>query len=104
MAVLAHACAEPRAQGAAPGGANPSTGPCQQRIIVTFASAAENTEVAALAASAGVELNVISRPLPTTYVLDLAATVDCGAALTRLRNAAGVRAVEPDARRRLNQG
>jgi len=103
MAVLAHACAEPRAQGSSPA-ANNSAGPCKQRVIVTFASVAENSDVAALAASTGAELNVLSRPLPTTYVLDLAATVDCGVALTRLRNAAGVRAAEPGVRRRLNQG
>jgi hypothetical protein len=84
--------------------ATDSSGQCQQRIIVTFASEAESREVAALATSAGVTLNVVSHLLPTTYVLDLAATVACDVALTRLRNAAGVRAVEPDARRRLNQG
>ena len=103
LAVLAHACAEPRERGAAPP-ANDSSGQCQQRVIVTFADAAESSVVSALAASAGVGLEVVSHPLPTTYVLDLAATVHCDVALMRVRNAAGVRAVEPDARRRLNQG
>ena len=103
VAVLAHACAEPREYGAS-AAVSDSSGPCAQRIILTFATAAEGGEVAALAASAGVGLNVLSHPLPTTYVLDLAAKVDCDLALTRLRNAAGVRAVEPDARRRPNQG
>ncbi|MEO8467927.1 MAG: hypothetical protein ABI640_21615 [Gammaproteobacteria bacterium] len=103
VAVFAHACAEPPEHGTSPA-ASDSSGQCQQQIIVTFASAAESSEVEALAASAGVGLNVISHPLPATYVLDLAATVHCDVALMRLRNAAGVRAAEPDVRRRLNQG
>jgi hypothetical protein len=105
VAVLAQACAQPREPGASPaGGASTAGGQCQQRIIVTFTLAAENADVEALAASAGVGLTVVSRLLPTTYVLDLAATADCATALTRLRNAAGVHAVEPDARRRPQQG
>ena len=84
VAVLAQACAQPREQGASPvAGAAAATGQCQQRIIVTFARAAESGDVAALAASAGVGLTVVSRLLPTTYVLDLAATADCGVALAR---------------------
>ena len=102
VAVLAQACAQPREHGAAPAGST-AGGQCQQRVIVTFTLPAESAEVEALAASAGVGLTVVSRPLPTTYVLDVAATADCAVALTRLRNAAGVRAVEPDARRRLNE-
>jgi len=96
VAVLAQACAQPREQGASP--ADAADGQCQQRIIVTFASAAESDMVAALAASTAVKLNVVSRLLPTTYVLDLSAA-DCNAALLRLRGAAGVRAVELDSRR-----
>ena len=92
VAVLAQACAQPREQGAAAAG-----GQCQ-RIIVTFVSAAENDTVSALAATTAVKLNVVSRLLPTTYLLDLSAA-DCNAALTRLRGAAGVRAVELDSRR-----
>jgi hypothetical protein len=103
VAVLAQACAQPREQGAPPA-ATATAGQCQQRIIATFTLAAENADVEALAASAGVGLTVVSRLLPTTYVLDLAAPVECAVALTRLRNAAGVHAVEPDARRRPHQG
>ena len=102
VAVLAQACAQPREQGASPT-ASAADGQCQQRIIVTFAAAAESDTVTALAASTAVKLNVVSRLLPTTYVLDLSAA-DCNAALLRLRGAAGVRAVEPDSRRVPHQG
>jgi hypothetical protein len=102
VAVLAQACAQPREQGTSPA-ASAADGQCQQRIIVTFAAPAENDTVAALAAAAGVKLNVVSRLLATTYVLDLSAP-DCNAALLKLRGAAGVRAVEPDARRLPHQG
>jgi hypothetical protein len=98
---LAQACAQPREQGASPA-VGTADGQCH-RDIVTFAAAAENDTVAALAAATAVKLNVISRLLPTTYVLDLSAA-DCNAALVRLRNAAGVRAVEPDSRRVPHQG
>lgn len=101
IAVLAQACAQPREQ-VAPS-AHVADGQCQQRIIVTFAAAAESDVVASLAAAAAVKLAVVSRLLPTTYVLDLSAA-DCNAALLRLRNAAGVRAVEPDSRRVPHQG
>jgi hypothetical protein len=101
-AVLAQACAEPRVQAGSPA-AGAADGQCRQRIIVTFASAAENDTVAALAAATAVKLNVVSRPLPTTYVLDLSAP-DCNVALLKLRGAAGVRAAEPDARRLPHQG
>ncbi len=97
VAVLAQACAQPREQGASPA-ASAAGGQCQQRVIVTFAAAAENDTVAALASATAVKLNVVSRLLPTTYVLDLSAA-DCNAALVRLRGAAGVRAVELDSRR-----
>jgi hypothetical protein len=103
ITVLAQACTEPRQQAAATV-AGDAAGQCRQRIIVTFAAPAESDAVAALAASAGVGLTVISRLLPTTYVLDLAATADCSVALLRLRNAAGVRAVEPDSRRVPHEG
>ena len=102
VVVLAQACAEPREQAASPA-ASAADGQCRQRIIVTFAAAAESDTVAALAAATGVKLNVVSRPLPTTYVLDLSAP-DCNAALLRLRGAAGVRAAEPDSRRVPHQG
>jgi hypothetical protein len=102
VAVLAQACAQPREQGASRT-ASTADGQCQQRIIVTFAAAAGNDTVAALAAAAGVKLNIVSRLLPTTYVLDLSAP-DCNAALLRLRGAAGVRAAEPDSRRVPHQG
>jgi len=101
-AVLAQACAQPREHSASPA-ARAADGQCQQRIIVTFASPAENDSVAALAAATGVKLNVVSRLLPTTYVLDLAAQ-DCNAALLRLRGAAGVRAADPDSRRVAHPG
>ncbi len=101
VAVLAQACAQPREQGASPA-ATPAAGQCQ-RIILTFASTAESDIVASLAAAAAVKLAIVSRLLPTTYVLDLAAA-DCNAALLRLRNAAGVRAVETDSRRVPHQG
>jgi hypothetical protein len=94
---LAQACAQPREQGVSPA-ASTAAGQCQQRIIVTFALAAETDAVAALAAATAVKLNVVSRLLPTTYVLDLSAP-DCDAALKRLRGAVGVRAAQPDARR-----
>jgi hypothetical protein len=102
VAVLAQACAQPREQGALPA-ASAADGQCQQRIIVTFALAAETDTVAALAAATAVKLNVVSRLLPTTYVLDLSAP-DCNAALLKLRGAAGVRAAEPDSRRVPHQG
>jgi len=102
VAVLAQACAQPREQGASPV-ATAADGQCKQRIIVTFAAAAENDTVAALAAATAVKLNVVSRLLPTTYVLDLSAA-DCNAALLKLRGAAGVRAAEPDSRRVPHQG
>ena len=83
--------------------ASAADGQCKQRIIVTFAAAAENDTVAALAAATEVKLNVVSRLLPTTYVLDLSAS-DCNTALLKLRGAAGVRAAEPDSRRVPHQG
>ena len=92
-AVVAQACAQPRAQ--SPSAAN---GECRERIIVTFVNAVEPDTVSALAASAGVRLDVVSRLLPATYVLDMTAA-DCGLALERMRGAVGIRAVEPDARR-----
>ena len=101
VAVFAQACAEPREPGASP--APSSAVQCRQRVIVTFAAAAESEAVAALAAATGVRLAVVSRLLPTTYVLDLSAA-DCSAALGRLRAAAGVRAAEPDTRRVPHQG
>jgi hypothetical protein len=101
VAVLAQACAQPREQGGSSASAADSQ--CQQRIIVTFASSAESDTVAALAASTAVKLNVVSRLLPTTYVLELSAA-DCNAALSRLRGAAGVRAVELDSRRVAHPG
>ena len=102
VAVLAQACAQPREQATSPP-ANAAAALCQQRVIVTFASAADTDVVAALAAAAAVKLNVVSRLLPTTYVLDLSAP-DCNAAVKRLRSAAGVRAAEPDSRRVPHQG
>jgi hypothetical protein len=102
VVVLAQACAQPREQGASPA-ASAVAGQCEQRIIVTFAAVAEANTVAALAAATAVKLNVVSRLLPTTYVLDLSAP-DCNAALKRLRAAAGVRAAEPDSRRGPHQG
>ena len=101
VAVLAQACAQPREQ--AGSSSSSAAGQCQQRIIVTFAAAAENDSIAALAAATAVKLNVISRLLPTTYVLDLSAA-DCNAALVRLRDVTGVRAVELDSRRVRHQG
>ena len=101
VAVLAQACAQPREQGGS--SAASAAGQCQQRVIVTFAAAAENDTIAALAAATAVKLNVISRLLPTTYVLNLSAA-DCNAALVRLRDATGVRAVELDSRRVRHQG
>ena len=83
--------------------ASTAAGQCKQRVIVTFAAAAENDTVAALAAATAVKLNVVSRLLPTTYVVDLSAA-DCNAALVRLRGAAGVRAVELDSRRVPHEG
>ena len=97
VAVLAQACAQPREQGASHA-AGTVAAQCQQQIIVTFAVAAENDRVVALAAATDVKLNVVSRLLPTTYVVDLSAA-DCNAALVRLRDATGVRAVELDSRR-----
>jgi len=102
IAVLAQACAQPREQGASPTAGTAGV-QCQQRIILTFAAAAESGVVASLAAATGVKLTVVSRLLPTTYVLDVSAA-DCNAALLRLRAAAGVRAVEPDSRRVPHQG
>jgi hypothetical protein len=93
-AVVAQACAQPRA----PEPAVSANGECRQRIIVTFALPVEENTVNALAASAGVKLDVVNRLLPTTYVLDMAAP-DCGLAIERMRGAVGIRAVEPDARR-----
>jgi len=102
VAVLAQACAQPREQGPLPA-ASAIDGQCRQRVIVTFASTAESETVAALASATGVRLSVVSRLLPTTYVLDLAAP-DCNVALQKLRAAAGVRAAEPDSRRVPHQG
>ncbi|HVY63827.1 MAG TPA: hypothetical protein VHH11_03315 [Gammaproteobacteria bacterium] len=96
LALLAQACAQPQTNAPAPAPA--ATGECQQRVIVSFQSAAGSDMVAALATATGVRLTVVSRLLPDTYVLDLAAA-DCGAALQRLRAAAGVRAADPDTRR-----
>jgi hypothetical protein len=93
-AVVAQACAQPRAARPAAG----ASGECRERIIVTFADAVETATVGALAASTGVELDVVSRLLPATYVLDMTAA-DCGVAVERMRGAVGVRAVDPDSRR-----
>lgn len=102
-AALAQACtAPPRAQGSA-SAASTVAGECRQRIILTFALPSEPDVVAGLAAAAGVKLDVVSRLLPTTYTLDLAAP-DCAVAVQKLQAAVGVRAVEPDSRRVPHQG
>src|SRR5512138_3878659 len=101
-AVLAQACTQPREQRSA-SEATTVAGECRQRIIVTFALPSEPDVVSALAASAAVKLDVVSRPLPTTYVLDLA-TTDCATAMQKMRAAVGVRAVEPDSRRSPHKG
>jgi len=101
-AALAQACAGPQEQRSAPA-ASTVAGECRQRILLTFALPSEPDVVAALAAAAGVKLDVVSRPLPTTYVIDLAAP-DCPAAVQRLQAAVGVRAVAPDSRRFPHQG
>jgi hypothetical protein len=102
IAVVAQACTQPREQRSA-GAVTQVGGECRQRIIVTFALPSESEVVSALAASAAVKLDVVSHPLPTTYVLDLA-TTDCAVAMQKLRAAVGVRAVEPDSRRSPNKG
>jgi len=102
-AALAQACTAPPREQRSAAATTTGDGECRQRIILTFALPSEPEVVNALAASAAVKLDVVSHPLPTTYVLDLA-TTDCATAVQKLRNAVGVRAVEPDSRRLPHQG
>jgi len=83
-AALAQACAGPQEQRST-AAASTVAGECRQRILLTFALPSEPEVVNALAASAAVKLDVVSHPLPTTYVLDLA-TTDCATAVQKLRN------------------
>ena len=96
-ALLAQACAQPPDRPEA----NASPG-CQRRIIVSFKGAADAATVAGLAAATGVRLTVVSRLMPDTYVLDLAAAgpdAMCDAGLARVRADERVRAADPDRRR-----
>jgi predicted methyltransferase len=101
-ALLAQACAQPVRPVA-----TVAREQCRHRIIVSFSGAADAATVAALAAAAGVKLTIVSRLMPGTYVLDLAAAGPdsaCDAGLARVRTDARVRAAEPDKRRGPNAG
>jgi hypothetical protein len=96
--LLAQACAQPSRSGT--GAATREQ--CERRIIVSFAAAPDAGTIAAVAAAARVQLAVVSRLLPDTYVLDLSSAgqdAACDAGLARVRADGRVRAADPDTRR-----